>query len=566
MKKITVGVLASLLVGVFACVPAKTHAFDFLDIIDPLGIRDSFGDNNGSPIPFLPFPDFNNDPQSVSNYYTNSNNINSNINSNVNSNVNSPNATISDVQNNNGTAANTSQNTGNDGDNGGTHYSNLHASCSPSRTSISQGDSVTWNATVSGGQGPYDVRWSGTDRLVGGGTSMSKRYTDSGTKTASIRVTSNDDQSISVSCSNSVSVDYDDYDNNNNDDYNNDDNYDNYPLYVSCQANSSYISTGDRVTWTAYVSGGSGSYRYDWDGTDNLSGSSRTTSKTYTRSGSKRASVNVRSGSREVTRECSPYLTVREDSYNDNYNYNNNYYAPAPVINPAANAPVSCFANTTNVAAGEPVTWTVLVNSGNPNYYTYSWTGTDGLYGVGSSLRTTYLKSGTKSAQVVVRGPYGETATRACTNSVYVNSNYVAPAPAVSHASVSTGTLSASCVPDTTVAAPGETVVWTSDVSGGNGTYRYIWTGTDGLSGSKATQSKIYTKDGQKTAKLTISSGGKSTTISCDDYVDVGDENSRLSAASFFSFDKMPWGLISIIIIFVLLSTVAYLIFNRNKI
>lgn len=65
----------------------------------------------------------------------------------------------------------------------------LTASCSPSPTTAAVGDTVTWTATVSGGNPPYSYSWSGTNSLSGTATSTSIAYSTSGTKTASVTVT-----------------------------------------------------------------------------------------------------------------------------------------------------------------------------------------------------------------------------------------------------------------------------------------------------------------------------------------------------------------------------------------
>ena len=45
------------------------------------------------------------------------------------------------------------------------------------------------------------------------------------------------------------------------------------PLTVSCSANTASGNTGSAVTWSAYASGGNGSYTYSWTGSDGIYGS-----------------------------------------------------------------------------------------------------------------------------------------------------------------------------------------------------------------------------------------------------------------------------------------------------
>jgi len=73
----------------------------------------------------------------------------------------------------------------------------------------------------------------------------------------------------------------------------------------------------------------------------------------------------------------------------------------------------------------------------------------------------------------------------------------------------------ATCSPSVSSIPMGNSVTWTVNASGGNGTFTYAWTGTDSLSGSTATVGKIYSSIGSKTATVTVSSGATSTIQSC---------------------------------------------------
>lgn len=280
--------------------------------------------------PFCLFSCSDDEPQEINNTYTNSNNVNSNINS--------PGATVSNSGNNAGNTvdgngylyytppapatvinnSNTNTQTNNNGNSNGSDSYNyddnysprLTVECYASPSRIDVDERVTWRATPHGGNGNYNVSWDGTNGLDGSGTSVTKRYTTSGTKNATVTVKS-DGQTIHRNCD-SVEVD-NDYDNDYNDNYNYDyDYYDNNngSLYVSCRVNVTFAPAGTRVVWEASVSGGSGNYKYDWRGTEGLHGTSRSISYSYNNAGQKTASVEVRSGSRRVTQNCSNYLTV----------------------------------------------------------------------------------------------------------------------------------------------------------------------------------------------------------------------------------------------------------------
>lgn len=146
-------------------------------------------------------------------------------------------------------------------------------SCTPSTTSIIQGGSVTWSATVTGGTPPYTLSWSGTNSLSGFAPTVTKTYNSTGVKTAALAVNG----SAPVACSGSVTVSENPALN-----YN-----------ISCTPNVESIPVGGSVTWTASVSGGTPPYTYSWHGSDGLSGSGGAVTKTYNSAGLKEASLEI---------------------------------------------------------------------------------------------------------------------------------------------------------------------------------------------------------------------------------------------------------------------------------
>ncbi len=164
---------------------------------------------------------------------------------------------------------------------------NLSILCRANPSSVDIDEEVTWTASASGGSGSYSYSWSGTDNLRGSSRIVNKSYDTDGTKRGTVRVTSGG-RSQTATCTTRVNED----ENNNND------------LEAYCRANPSSGRVGDRITWTVYPSGGSSSYRYDWEGDDNLRGTSKSVSKTYQSTGRKNAEVEVRSGSDRVTVRC----------------------------------------------------------------------------------------------------------------------------------------------------------------------------------------------------------------------------------------------------------------------
>jgi hypothetical protein len=93
--------------------------------------------------------------------------------------------------------------------------------------------------------------------------------------------------------------------------YYNDDYYDyDRPLRVSCYADRQVAQPDELVTWTAYATGGSNRYKYEWNGERMSSGDNdREVTVRYRTTGTKSPEVTVRSGNKKITRECTP-LTV----------------------------------------------------------------------------------------------------------------------------------------------------------------------------------------------------------------------------------------------------------------
>ena len=255
-------------------------------------------------------------------------------------------------------------------------------SCVPSTYNMQTGQTMTWSANVSGGNGNYQYSWSGTDGLSGGGSSQSKSYSSSGTKSAHVNVTS-DGKTGYADCG-SVYVN---------------DNYQNFD--VSCSIDDYNVNVGDQVHMSANASGGNGDYSYTWYGAyplDGRTGSSQYV--TYNSEGDKDVRVTVRSNGQERTRSCG---TVHVgNNYNSSYNYN--YY------NNDLN--ISCTVNSATAAVGQNVIWNTTVTGGNGSYY-YSWTGTDALYGNGSTISRSYPTAGIKSSTVTVTSN-GQTKSLAC--------------------------------------------------------------------------------------------------------------------------------------------------------
>jgi hypothetical protein len=157
---------------------------------------------------------------------------------------------------------------------------------------------VTLSASASGGTGSYSYYWSGSDGISGSSQVITGRFTSIGSKTVSLTVTSGT-QSVTRTCSAYVNSNYN-YNNNYNYNYN----YTN--LTATCVAQPQSANVGDNVVWTAYPSGGNGTYTYSWTGTDGLSyGNAYQIQQRYTTPGTKSATVTVYSSNgQSVTAVC----------------------------------------------------------------------------------------------------------------------------------------------------------------------------------------------------------------------------------------------------------------------
>ncbi len=359
------------------------------------------------------------------------------------------------------------------------------------------------------------------------------------------------------------------------------------PLQVSCYVGSSSVFIGDTVNWTASVSGGDGSYYYTWSGTEGLSGYGASINKTYYSPGYKTASVTVTSDGQTISRGCNGSVNVQQEQY---YYNPQPYYPPTQYYNPLS---VSCSANTTSASVGSSVRWSAYVYGGNSGSYSYTWSGTDGIYGSGQSIYYTYNNPGYKTASVSVYSN-GQTANASCNNTVNItgyNYNYGVYNSYNYNSNIDNNSgLDVACYSDPTTARVNQPVTWRAEVVGGSAPYTYSWSGTNNLSGSDSTVIKYYSSTGDKSGIVTIrSADGRTATRACSTgltirsastgYVapapvqpvvqpvqPINQDDNPLSAAALFSLRNVPWGWVAILIILVLFGTVVYLIFNRQKI
>lgn len=304
-----------------------------------------------------------------------------------------------------------------------------------------------------------------------------------------------------------------------------------------------------------------------------------------------------------------PYDTTY--SYQTSYvNYNGTNYYPTgsqsgyyvsgySYQTPIAPLVVSCNATASYAPVGSGVTWVANVSGGN-GAYTYSWNGTDGLYGSQSTAYIYYNNPGIKTATLYVTS-YGQQRAVQCSNSVTVggptnvvyNNIYQIPPTTVYNTPVyqtpvaTNQGIQIACFADTVSTKVGVPVTWAVEATGAGENFTYAWTGSDGLSGNQSSVITTYTSTGLKSAVVTATSAsGRSQSKACGNTVTVKSAytatsvakaptpatvvpavpNNNLSAAALFSLQYVPWGLVAVLVIIILFITVLYLIFNRKKI
>lgn len=248
-------------------------------------------------------------------------------------------------------------------------------SCVGSPSTVNTGQTVTWTATATGGDGSYTYAWTGDNSLGGTAAATSTSYSTAGTKNAQV-VISSAGKSVTKTCSVVVTVPT-------------------ATLEGSCVASKSSAYPNENITWSAYATGGTGSYTYAWSGDNSLGGTASATTTSYSSTGAKNAQVVITSGGQSITRTCTTNIVDR----------------------PVSGFALYCTASVSSTQINNSVTWTAYPSGGSGSYV-YSWSGTSGLSGTGASTTMSYNLRGQKDATVtVVSG--GETKTATCITSIY---------------------------------------------------------------------------------------------------------------------------------------------------
>lgn len=163
--------------------------------------------------------------------------------------------------------------------------------CNPTNQVINRGQTANFSAT----NGTSTYTWAitptaGVSQSSGSGNTFASAFNNAGTYTATVTNSGRSAQCI-VQVNDTPTVN---------------------PLTASCAPNKTSPAVNESVTWTSSVSGGVGPYTYAWSGTDGLSGTANSASKSYATAGTKTATLTVRDSTPGgvVNISCTPSVSV----------------------------------------------------------------------------------------------------------------------------------------------------------------------------------------------------------------------------------------------------------------
>lgn len=178
----------------------------------------------------------------------------------------------------------------------------ITGSCMPSTTKAQAGDIVTWNAYVPDINGNVSYEWFGDENLSSTHKDLPSAtitYTSNGVKTASVIVSTSGafPQRVQIDCMPNVEIA-------------NTRTTGETPS-IACTVSPNTVSLKDRtpVTWRALVLGGASPFTYNWQGAEDLSGTTSTVTKIYENIGPKMATVSiVGTDGNTFTKECNDVM------------------------------------------------------------------------------------------------------------------------------------------------------------------------------------------------------------------------------------------------------------------
>lgn len=288
----------------------------------------------------------------------------------------------------------------------------LTGQCSVNPQTVEPGQDVQFSATASGGTGSYDYSWAGTDGVSTTSQSFSTSYNSTGTKSATVTITSGD-QSIERTCD--VTVREEDEED--------------PELTGQCSINPQTAEPGEEVDFSASANGGTGSYSYSWTGSDDISTTSQSFSKSFDSTGTKSATVTITSGDQSIERSCSVTIDEEDDNGggggdNDDDDNGGGRGGGGGIIEPReddddgevagrriSNLALECTPSDDSVLIGQRVTFDADADGGDGDYE-FDWDG-ERIEADDDSASATYLTAGTKVIRVTVESD-GDEETALC--------------------------------------------------------------------------------------------------------------------------------------------------------
>lgn len=222
------------------------------------------------------------------------------------------------------------------------------------------------------------------------------------------------------------------------------------------------------VAFSAFATGGNGSYTYSWTFGDGALGNGSAINHTYQTNGTFIAEVKV-TDTQGFSGSTTQVITV--------------------------GTPLDVTASASPISGKVPLTvnFNASVSGGTPNY-TYSWNFGDGQTGTGQTPAHTYTSAGNYTAKLTVTDSVNTTGS----SSVNITVNPVTPLTVAATASPTSGT------------AP-LTVNFSASASGGTSGYTYSWNFGDGVTLTGQSVSHVYSTAGSYTATVTAKDSSNST-------------------------------------------------------
>src|SRR5947199_5665260 len=240
-------------------------------------------------------------------------------------------------------------------------------------------------------------------------------------------------------------------------------------LLASFTYSPSFPQTGQTVSFTGSVSGGSPPYSYSWSFGDGSTGMGSSPQHTYSSSGTLAVALTVKDNSSpQQTTTSQQSLTVSG--------------APPPLTASFAYSPSS-------TQPGQPVTCTASA-SGGTSPFTFSWSFGAGSTGTGFPVTHTYSSAGSYMTSLTVKDSSIPQQTATSQKAVSATS----PPPPIS-AIFTVSPFSADV---------GQSISFTASASGGAPPYSYSWSYGDGSAGTGLQVTHTYNSDGTYQVTLTV--------------------------------------------------------------